>query len=192
MTTKELLEEVRTITLANMVLIHEQIAVLTENQKSWKSSESSWSINEVFAHLNEYAKYYHSSFITRIDKTRFRTPRINFIPSPLGKSAWQSMKLGNAKNVKRKFKTLKAYNPVYDVTLLTGSEIAEFEKGQLELLDIIEKSKEVSLRKVKVPISISALIRFRLGDALLFVVYHNERHVQQALNVISNRNFPKN
>jgi hypothetical protein len=192
MITKELLEEVRTITLANMVLVREQIAVLTENQKSWKLNESSWSINEVFAHLNEYAKYYHTSFITRIDKTRFRTPRINFISSPLGKSAWQSMKLGNAKNVKRKFKTLKAYNPIYDLTLLSGSEIAEFEKGQLELLDIIEKSREVSLRKVKIPISISTLIRFRLGDALLFVVYHNERHVQQALNVISNRNFPKN
>ena len=52
-------------------------------------------------------------------------------------------------------------------------------------------SEKVNIRKVKIPISISKIIRLRLGDALLFVVYHNERHVQQALNVLNNPNFPK-
>ena len=191
MITKELLEEVRLITMTNLSVIRDQISLLNENQKSWKSSDNTWSINEVFAHLNEYARYYHTTFLTRIGKTRFTTPRINFIPSPLGRSAWQSMKLGNAKNVKRKFKTAKAYNPIFDTTLLSGSEVSDFEKGQEEMLTIIEKSEKVSLRKVKIPISISTLIRFRLGDALLFVVYHNERHVQQALNVMNHPNFPQ-
>ena len=191
MTTKELIEDVRLITMTNITVIREKFSLLNEGQKSWKSNENSWSINEVFAHLNEYAKYYHSTFITRIERTRFKTPRINFIPSPLGRSAWQSMKLGNAKNIKRRFKTVKIYNPIFDSTLLSGNDVVDFEKGQLELLTIIEKSEKVSLRKVKIPISISKIIRFRLGDALLFVVYHNERHVQQALNVMAHPNFPQ-
>ena len=101
------------------------------------------------------------------------------------------MKLGNAKNVKRKFKSPKTSNPTIDISLLTGNEVSDLEKGQTELLSIIESAEEVNLRKVKVPISISKIIRFRLGDALLFVAYHNERHMQQALNVMTHPNFPK-
>lgn len=191
MTTKQLIEDIRSITNANLEVIRKKMNYLNENQRSWKYNEASWSINEICAHLNEYAKFYHTTLLTRIEKTRFRHPREVFIPSPLGRSAWQSMKLGNAKNVKRKFKSQRAYNPSIDKTLLTGTEIQDLEKGQMELLEIIEKSEKVNLRKVKVPISISKIIRFRLGDALMFVTYHNERHLQQALNVMANPNFPK-
>lgn len=191
MTTKQLFEDIRAITLHNLEVVRKKIVYLNEEQKSWKINESSWSINEIFAHMNEYAKFYHSTFLERIEKTRFREPRQIFLSSPLGRSAWQSMKLGNAKNVKRKFKSPKTSNPTIDISLLTGNEISDFEKGQEELLVIFEKAEGVNLRKVKVPISISKIIRFRLGDALLFVTYHNERHVQQALNVMAHAQFPK-
>jgi hypothetical protein len=42
-----------------------------------------------------------------------------------------------------------------------------------------------------VPIALSKLIRFRLGDVLLFVAYHNERHMQQAINIMKLPKFPK-
>jgi hypothetical protein len=191
MTTKQLIEDVRLITMKNLELIHKKISFLNEDQKSWKINQSSWSINEIFAHMNDYAKFYHSTFLERIEKTRFREPNSIFMSSPLGRSAWKSMKLGNAKNVKRKFKSPKANNPSLDISLLTGNEVSDFEKGQVELLSIIEKATTVNLRKVKVPISISKLIRFRLGDALMFVVFHNERHIQQVLNVMEHPKFPK-
>jgi hypothetical protein len=191
MTTKQLIEDVRLITMNNLELIRKKISFLNEDQKSWKINQSSWSINEIFAHMNDYAKFYHSTFLERIEKTRFREPNSIFMSSPLGRSAWKSMKLGNAKNVKRKFKSPKANNPSLDISLLTGNEVSDFEKGQVELLSIIEKATTVNLRKVKVPISISKLIRFRLGDALMFVVFHNERHVQQVLNVMEHPKFPK-
>jgi hypothetical protein len=111
--------------------------------------------------------------------------------SPLGKSAWKSMKLGNANNVKRKMKSPKNFNPSFDINLMNGQDIAGFEKDQMELLNILTHAEEVNLRKVKVPISISKIIRLRLGDALMFVIYHNERHMQQALNIIEHKSFPK-
>ena len=191
MTTKQLIEDIRAITLKNLEIIRETLVSLNENQKSWKQNESSWSINEIFAHLNEYAKFYHDAFKLRIENTRFTEPKITFISSPLGRSAWQSMKLGNARNIKRKFNSPKAYNPTVDVSLLNGNELSDFEKGQVELLEIIEKAEKVNLRKVKIPLSISKIIPFRLGDALMYVIYHNERHMQQALNVLANPNFPK-
>ena len=191
MTTKQLIEEIRTITLTNLEIVRKKMNYLNENQRTWRQNETSWNINEIFAHLNEYAKFYHTTFKNRIEKTRFREPRENFISSPLGRSSWQAMKLGNAKNVKRKFKTQRAYNPSIEKSLVTGHDISDFEKGQEEFLSIIETAQTVNLRKVKVPISISKIIRFRLGDALMFVTYHNERHMQQALNLMANPKFPK-
>ncbi len=191
MTSAELIEEIKTITNNNLELIRSRFLKLSEEQKKWKVNDASWNVNEIFAHLNQYAIYYQLTFKIKIARTKFKTPSENFISSPLGRSVWSSMKLGNANNVKRKTKAVKSYNPLFDNTLVTGNDVKEFEKNLLDMQDIIESSKKVNLRKIKVPMAISKLIRLKLGDAFLFVVYHNERHLQQALNLVNNPNFPK-
>lgn len=192
MTTIQLVEELKGITQRNIDLLKARFSHLSDQQKNWKKDSESWSINEVFAHLNQYAEYYHSTIAKKLERTRFREPKDVFISSPLGRSAWKSMKLGHAQNIKRKFKAPKNYNPNLHPELVTGKDLENFEKGQEELLSIIDRSTQVNLRKVKIPISISKIVRLRLGDALLFIVYHNERHMQQALNIISHAKFPSN
>lgn len=191
MTSTDLLTEVRSITETNLKVLRERFSGLNKVQLSWRPTEASWNVQEIFAHLNLFANYYHEAFLRYIEKTKFKTPKENFLSSPLGRSAWKSMKLGHANNVKRKFKAVKGYNPRLDPALLTGTDLPDFEKNLQDLLLVFEASEKVNIRKVKIPISISKIIRLRLGDALLFVVYHNERHMQQALNVISNPKFPK-
>ena len=191
MTTTELIQEVKKITIENVDLMKMNFNRLSDEQIKWKSFENSWNIQEIFAHLNKYASYYHETFKKYISKTRFKTPKENFVSSPLGRSAWKSMKLGNVKNIKRKFKTQRTFNPLFDKDLLTGNETKHLIKNLSELIEIIDLSTQVNIRKVKIPISISKIIRFRLGDALLFVVYHNERHLQQAMNVLNHPKFPK-
>ncbi|MEY3237052.1 MAG: hypothetical protein RI883_1153, partial [Bacteroidota bacterium] len=141
---------------------------------------------------NEYAKYYHPTILSKIERTRFNEPKEIFISTPLGKSAWKSMKLGNARNIKRKFKSPRSYNPIINPDLLNGNELKEFEEGQNHLLTIIDAAQTVNMRKVRIPISISKIVRLKLGDALLFVVYHNERHLQQGLSILSHSKFPTN
>lgn len=191
MTTKELIDILQKITKENIEVVSSSTKKLSENQLNWIPNPGVWSVNQVLAHLNEYGRYYHPTFTRKIETTRFRSTKEGFVSSPLGKSAWKSMKLGNAKNVKRKFKAQKGYNPAVDPGLIKGDEPAIFLEQQAELLDIIDKAQNVNLKKVKIPISISKIVRLRLGDALLFVVYHNQRHVQQLLNLINNPNFPK-
>jgi hypothetical protein len=164
---------------------------LSEKQLNWRPNPGIWSIAEVLAHLNSYARYYHPVMQKKIETTRFRNAKEDFMSSPLGRSAWKSMKLGRLNNVKRKFKAPKGYNPTIDPDLIQGNEVSDFLELQQELLKIIEASSEVNLRKVKVPISISKIVRLRFGDALLFVAYHNERHMQQMLNLKLHKNFPK-
>jgi len=191
MTTHWLFNEVATITERNIQLLKGKFGSLSKAQLNWKPSKNVWSIAEIFAHLNGYAAYYHPAFFDKMTKTRFTTPKEVFNSSPLGRSAWQSMKLGKQQNVKRKFNTPKNYNPHLTNSLLDGEELEQFLSRQYELLHVLEKAVAVNLRKVKVPISISKIIRLRLGDALLFVAYHNERHMQQAINLTKMPNFPK-
>lgn len=190
MTTNELFEEVKQITQQNIQTVREKLIHLSDTQKNWKKDPNSWSINEIFSHLNQYAAYYHKAFKRKIEKTRFREPRENFISSPLGRSAWKSMKLGNARNIKRRFKAPRSYNPTLNPELVKGVDVETFLNSQEELLQIFEAAKTINIRKAKIAISISKIVRLRFGDALLFVVYHNERHMQQAINLIGHSKFP--
>ncbi len=191
MTTSELIQIVSNITNENISNVKKYVGKLSETQLTWRPNPGVWSVSEVLAHLNEYANFYHPTIQRRIDTTRFTSTKEAFVSSPLGRSAWKSMKLGNAKNVKRKFKAPKDYNPTYDAQLVTGDEFPTFLKSQEVLLSLFEKAQTVNMRRVKVPISISKIVRLRLGDALLFVVYHNQRHVQQIINLVTHKNFPK-
>lgn len=191
MTSIELLETSSEITLKNIHEVEKKISVLSDKQLKWRPNEQTWSINEIFSHLNEYVKYYHHVFATKISTTKFTEPKSQYISSPLGKSAWKSMQLGVAKNIKRKFNSPRNYNPSINKSVLNDDAVPFFIQSQKELMDIIDKAKFVNIQRVKVPISISKFIRLRLGDALLFVIYHNERHVYQALNLLQHRAFPK-
>jgi hypothetical protein len=192
MKTEELFYEITTISKKNYTFFQDILRNLKPNQLSWKPNSITWSINEILAHLNQYANYYHTAFINKIETTKFIEPKGQFISSPLGKSAWKSMKLGTANNIKRKFQSPKNYNPTIHPEIVNKNELNIFDKNQIELIDIIEKAKKVNIQRVKIPISISKFIRLKLGDALLFVVYHNERHLQQIKNLVEHRAFPIN
>ena len=43
---------------------------------------------------------------------------------------------------------------------------------------------EIDLGKIKIPISIAPFVKIKLGDTLRFIVYHNERHIVQAQNIL--------
>ena len=190
MTTNELIAIVSKITSENLEYVNKCVSKLSEKQLDWRPNVGYWSIREVLAHLNSYASYYHPTFLKKIENTRFTSTKEAFVSSPLGRSAWKSMKLGNAKNIKRKFKAPKGHNPSLDTELITGNEIEEFVGHQNDLMTIFDKASNVNIRRVKIPISISKIVRLRLGDALLFVVYHNQRHVQQVFNLVNHPNFP--
>src|SRR5690554_7675228 len=94
------------------------------------------------------------------------------------------MQLGRLNNVKRKFRAPRNLNPTLNPELIDHSAVINFIKHQEELITILEQAENVNLKKVKVPISISKIVRLRLGDALMFVIYHNERHIQQVKNIL--------
>lgn len=191
MNSNELFDIVNGITKDGLNLIEKRIKKLNDNQLNWKPNPGVWSVLEVLAHLNSYSFFYNPVFVTKIKNTKFTSSKEAFISSPLGRSAWKSMKLGRANNIKRKFKAPKGHNPTLDSSLVTENTVSDFINYQNELMEITSMAEAVNLRRVKIPISISKIVRLRLGDALLFVAYHNQRHIQQIKNLIDNKNFPK-
>lgn len=191
MTGNELIDGLQAITEENKSFVEKKMTHLNEEQLNWRPRSDSWSLNEVFAHLNEYASFYHAAFRKVIGKTKYQKPTQNFLSSPLGGAAWKSMKLGKAKNVKRKFRALAVFNPTTTPSLVKGNDWKTFFTGQENLNEILENAREINIKRAKTALSISKIIKFRMGDAMNFVVFHNERHIQQAQNILNAKNFPK-
>src|SRR5690554_3038616 len=121
-----LLLNLRNITEANISQISKTCTHLGENQIKWKPSKDSWNIQEVLSHLNSYSSYYHKLFIDKIQNTKYSNIKENFVPSPLGRSAWKSMKLGRLNNVKRKFRAPKSLNPTITPELIDHDPVVNF------------------------------------------------------------------
>ena len=75
-------------------------------------------------------------------------------------------------------KSPKDKNPANSA--LTITTIDRFLKQQERLKALLMQAKQVNLTKTKTSISISNLVKLRLGDTFRFLIYHIERHVKQA------------
>ena len=87
-----------------------------------------------------------------------------------------------------------AYNVLWgwDVILVTGATgtvgaavVAEFIEQQEQWLSLMAEITSVVQLNARVPISISPLVRLKLGDVFGFVIAHNARHIQQADRVLA-------
>src|SRR4030095_4272888 len=84
--------------------------------------------------------------------------------------------------VKNKMKAMKSYRP--DKTPNVEAVFNEFLQHQNKLLQLLEVSRRRNLNSIHIPVSISKLIRFKLGDTFRFLIAHEQRHMIQARNAI--------
>lgn len=155
---------------------------LNETQLNLKEAPEKWSILECLEHLNLYGDFY----LPEIQKAVLGTKRTStshiFRSGLIGNYFANLMKVRNGKIVK--MKTFADKNPVgSQLTLLT---IDRFLKQQEMLKSLLEQARTAELTHTKVPISLTKLIKLRLGDTLRFFVYHIERHIAQAAKIVDN------
>jgi hypothetical protein len=170
--------------------VKENFSDLTDEQLYWKQNEKSWSIANIFEHLNAFYRYYIPVFNGKIANTRFNQPTELFTSSPMGRAAYLSVKLGKVNNVKRKLKSRKEYNPIFNDNLRSDNPINEFLSYQEQFKELLDKAKLVDLRKTKCPLSLRPVVKLNLGDALLYLSYHTERHIYQAKHILEDLKTP--
>jgi hypothetical protein len=78
--------------------------------------------------------------------------------------------------------TFKSKNPIQS-NLDKEKVILDFINQQKKFLDLLSIASEKNLTKIKTSLTLP-LLKFRLGDTFRFVIYHNERHIVQAKNVL--------
>ena len=77
-----------------------------------------------------------------------------------------------------KMKSPKDKNPSNNHLSITT--INRFLKQQERLVSLLNQCRSIDLTKTKAAISLTNLVKLRLGDTLRFYCYHIERHVFQA------------
>lgn len=152
----------------------QKLHTLSIENLNWRAEKDSWSILECFEHLNLYGDFYIPEIKSRIENSK-TVPEKNFKSGILGNYFAKSML---PKEKLNKMKTFKDKNPI-DSTLYK-TNIDRFISQQEEILNLLDQSRKIDLNKTKTSISISKLIKLKIGDTFRVVVYHNKRHIMQA------------
>jgi len=143
----------------------------------WRENATSWNILECLEHLNLYSEFYLPEIGNKI-KTSTTKSEVVFKSGFLGAYFAKSML---PKEKPNKMATFKDKNPLNAV--LDKGVIDTFITQQTELLELLNQSRNVSLNKVKIPITISTFIKLKLGDQFQFFNNHIIRHLHQIENI---------
>lgn len=179
--TAKLLSELLEITLENIKSV-EQLKKQATAVLNWKQASKTWSALECIEHLNQYGDFYIPELTEKITTSKHKQSEV-FKSNWLGKYFSKSVSYNENLN---KMKTFKSMNPLNSE--LNIQTLEKFINQQHQIIELLDKSKNVSLDKTKTAISISTLIKLKLGDTFRVLIYHNERHIKQAEKTINKIN----
>lgn len=172
-TSKKLLQDLLEITRENLNIV-ENLKNHPSDCLNWKQNPESWSVLECIEHLNRYGDFYIPEITNKIKTSTYKSSEV-FKSNWLGKYFSKSVSYNEDLN---KMKTFKSMNPIN--SKLNIKTLEKFISQQHQIIELLDKSKSINLDKTKTAISISKLIKLRLGDTFRVLIYHNERHIRQA------------
>lgn len=172
-TSKKLLQDLLEITRENLNTV-ENLKNQSTDYLNWKQNPESWSVLECIEHLNKYGDFYIPEITNKIKTSKHKSSE-EFKSNWLGRYFSKSVSYNEDLN---KMKTFKSMNPIN--SKLNIKTLEKFINQQHQIIELLDKSKNVNLDKTKTAISISKLINLRLGDTFRVLIYHNERHIRQA------------
>jgi len=139
------------------------------------AADGGWNIAECFAHLNTYAEYYLPRIEKVLDQALPIDESLVYKHSFLGRYFINMM---DPSRGKRKYKAMQKHRPIE----LDNAHaiISQFIQHMEYMLMLIKKARDKNLLRKSVTTSLSAWIKMNSGDAILFVLTHNKRHMEQA------------
>jgi hypothetical protein len=160
----------------------DKIRCLPESDLIVKPSESSWSVIECIEHLNMTGDLYLPQFYTAVRNPKNQSSSQSFRRGFIGRYSANSLR-PDGKKIKNKVKTFKRFTPA-NQTRDTPSLLNTFESQIDDLMKIIDLSQNIDIGKARITTAFGSILKFKMGDALDFVIAHIERHIVQAERVI--------
>lgn len=152
-----------------------------QTKLAYSPDKSKWSVVQILEHLNAYNRHYlpliekHVSIVTHS-----RNPV--FTPGFWGEMFTKKMKPTNVYEIKNKMKAMKAYT--FPNSLHVDSVLQEFLSHQDKLTRLLEMAKGNDLNAIHIPITLTSLVKLKLGDMFRFLIAHEQRHMIQARNTL--------
>jgi len=178
--TEELIADLtsRTEQIIKTVELYKSLPI---EQLSWRPGPEKWNVIECLEHLSLYSDFYLPAINNSINGAIKNGPSEFFKSGILGNYFALSMPPREKLNTMNTFKSKNPLGKVSDNNLA----IERFLNYQKQTLKLLENAKKVNLTKAKTATTIGKLVKIRLGDTFRVVIYHNERHIVQAQNVLA-------
>lgn len=159
----------------------EKFGKLSAEQLNWKPNAQTWSIAQNIDHLIVINESYYP-VIKSVREGTYKVPfmgKIGFMVNSMGKMILNAVEPTR----KKKIKTFSIWEP--SVSSISPDILARFEKHQEELKKMISDSKDLVEKGVVISSPANKNIVYKLGTAFDIIVTHEQRHLQQAKEVLA-------
>jgi hypothetical protein len=181
----QIIQECITSTKANVERALRKFSSLSEKQMNWKPGPDSWSIGECISHLiNSNALYLSKIESIIASNTSAPAKDFSYKQSFVGKLIVKGVTPAN----ERKSKTFKVFFP--DASEISKSIINDYAASSQKFIELAYKLRHLDLTKLKLSSPVNKVLRMNLGDPLILIPKHDERHLNQAERVMSHKEFP--
>ena len=156
------------------------------DQLNWKASPGSWSIAQCLDHLIVSDSSYFSILRKVIDGTH----KMNFWEdhSPFSAVCGRILKDQLQEKVKRKLKAPKRFEP--SQSEIKMEVIERYHQNLDGFLELISNCQNIDIDKTIITSPALRIVTYSLRDALYFLIQHEHRHINQAIRVKKNEDFP--
>jgi len=156
------------------------------NQLNWQASSTSWSIAQCLDHLIRS----HSIYFTDLQKISRGEYKMNFWNkySPFTKLCGRLLKERMQEEVKKK---MKAPGKIQPSSNFDPGIIEQYHKNLDIFLQFILNCNNIDIDKTILTSPTIPIVTYSLRDAFYFLLTHEHRHINQAVNVKTNKEFPK-
>jgi hypothetical protein len=185
LTTKVLIENCNKALNNNLKRLDTTFSSLSTNQINWKPATDIWSVGECFKHIeitNELYIKKISELVT--SNVSNMNEDFKYNQSFMGKMITKAVSPKNPKKVK----TFKVFTP--SKSSFEKSVIEDYVLVVKKLIEMVKRLDGINLKKIKFSSPVNKYMRLNLGDPLIFIPKHDERHLNQAERIMNNKEFP--
>ena len=167
--------------------VSQNFSLLTNEQLNWKPDVSKWSIAQCLDHLIVSNSSYFPTFDKLINKT-YQLPLLQKL-NPFNKLFGPIMVRYLGPQSKQKLKNPKIFSP--STSTLPSTIIDDFSKHQEILINYFNQLNFLDKDKIVITSPASSFITYSLHHAMQIITVHEQRHINQAKNVLNHPNYPK-
>jgi len=163
-----------------------EFGALSPEQLNWKPAPERWSVGQCLDHLIVADCLYFPSLkkITEGNYSMTSWQRWSPFSSLFGKILVNQLQ----EKAKSKVKTAKIFYPT--TSQINAGIFDRFHKHLDTLLEYTYACKEVDLDKTYISSPVSKFITYSLRNAITILIQHEHRHINQALRVKGQKEFP--